>query len=79
MWKNSRITERKGNPNVSRVSSDWVIDEVVLYTHSKLVDTTDTAERDLFKLEANQAKDAYLAKVARESALSTQIDNFLNL
>ena len=77
-WINGRVTERKQGDSIGLVSADWEVDAEVIYTYSEIIDTSKTAQKNQFKINANNAKDAYLARQAKEDTLGTQITNFLN-
>lgn len=77
-WINGRVTERKQGDSIGTVSADWDESGEVVFTYSEMIDTSKQAQKNSFKTNANNAKDAYLARKAKEDALGTQITTFLN-
>jgi hypothetical protein len=77
-WINGRVTERKQGDSIGLVSADWEVDSEVVFTYSALIDTSKTAQKNKYKTDANNAKDAYLARKSKEDALGAQITTFLN-
>lgn len=77
-WINGRVTERKQGDSIGVVSADWEEASEVVFTYSELIDTSKTAQKNSFKTNANNAKDAYLTRKSKEDALGTQITTFLN-
>lgn len=78
MWANGRITEREQDDSIGHVSVDWVVNDVILFTFTKHVDTKDAAVKNAFKAQAIAEKDAYLAKKAKEVNIGNQINTFMN-
>lgn len=75
MWTNGRMTERKQDDGIGKISVDWEVDNVVIYTHSELTSASDKVN---FKARAIAKKNAFIARQAKQANIGEKITTYMN-
>ena len=78
MWENGKFIEREQDDGLGHATVEWVVETEVLFTFTRYVDSNSAQDKALFKVKANEAKDAFLAKKTEEDNLGTAITNYMN-